>query len=303
MRKIGPIGATSLFSWCFVCQDNWYQLNSVSASLPCLLAPRASDHPLCSLLLPRSCLLQADSERLLQLWVSAVQSGIATAFSQARLDDSPRGPGQVPSRGGCRARRPREGRHPFPKAPWPLSVYLWLPQGSGYLATSSSATLGCGGMARGREPGGVGHVAAQVQGVDGNAQCCDCREPAPEWASINLGVTLCIQCSGIHRSLPAPASGWGRGRGLARAHRSGSSLPSCPGWHWAQCPGLARGVYWRDWRCGVRALEGRGTHEEQSEGRGHEASASLGGPPPESVWRKEGNSRAREGKWLERMKP
>lgn len=65
----------------------------------------------------------------------------------------------------------------------------------------SAATLGSGGMTRGREPGGVGHVAAQVQSVDGNAQCCDCREPAPEWASINLGVTLCIQCSGIHRSL------------------------------------------------------------------------------------------------------
>uniref|UniRef100_A0A2K6T4B0 Arf-GAP with coiled-coil, ANK repeat and PH domain-containing protein n=1 Tax=Saimiri boliviensis boliviensis TaxID=39432 RepID=A0A2K6T4B0_SAIBB len=115
----------------------------------------------------KSCFLQADSERLLQLWVSAVQSSIASAFSQAHLDDSPRG----------------------------------LGQGSGHLAIGSAATLGSGGMARGREPGGVGHVAAQVQSVDGNAQCCDCREPAPEWASINLGVTLCIECSGIHRSL------------------------------------------------------------------------------------------------------
>ncbi|XP_023412166.1 arf-GAP with coiled-coil, ANK repeat and PH domain-containing protein 1 isoform X2 [Loxodonta africana] len=115
----------------------------------------------------KSCLLQADSERLLQLWVSAVQSSIATAFSQARLDDDPRAPGQA----------------------------------SGHLAIGSAATLGCGPMARSRESGGVGHVAAQVQSVDGNAQCCDCREPAPEWASINLGVTLCIQCSGIHRSL------------------------------------------------------------------------------------------------------
>ncbi|XP_030152160.1 arf-GAP with coiled-coil, ANK repeat and PH domain-containing protein 1 [Lynx canadensis] len=115
----------------------------------------------------KSCFLQADSERLLQLWINAVQSSIATAFSQARLDDGPWGPGQ----------------------------------GSGPLAVGSSATLGCGGTARGRESGGAGHVAAQVQSVDGNAQCCDCREPAPEWASINLGVTLCIQCSGIHRSL------------------------------------------------------------------------------------------------------
>lgn len=71
----------------------------------------------------------------------------------------------------------------------------------------SAATLGPCRTTRGREPGGVGHVAAQVQSVDGNAQCCDCREPAPEWASINLGVTLCIQCSGIHRSLPK-AQAW-----------------------------------------------------------------------------------------------
>ncbi|XP_063762550.1 BAR_ACAPs and ArfGap_ACAP domain-containing protein isoform X1 [Eleginops maclovinus] len=35
----------------------------------------------------------------------------------------------------------------------------------------------------------------------GNLRCCDCGEEEPRWASINLGVTVCIQCSGIHRSL------------------------------------------------------------------------------------------------------
>lgn len=44
-------------------------------------------------------------------------------------------------------------------------------------------------------------VLDQVQRIPGNAQCCDCNEPAPEWASINLGISLCIECSGIHRSL------------------------------------------------------------------------------------------------------
>uniref|UniRef100_V9KIC8 Arf-GAP with coiled-coil, ANK repeat and PH domain-containing protein n=1 Tax=Callorhinchus milii TaxID=7868 RepID=V9KIC8_CALMI len=41
----------------------------------------------------------------------------------------------------------------------------------------------------------------QVQGIRGNGGCCDCGEGQPEWASINLGITLCIECSGIHRSL------------------------------------------------------------------------------------------------------
>lgn len=38
-------------------------------------------------------------------------------------------------------------------------------------------------------------------GGAGNQRCCDCGEDEPRWASINLGVTVCIECSGIHRSL------------------------------------------------------------------------------------------------------
>ncbi|XP_076843422.1 LOW QUALITY PROTEIN: arf-GAP with coiled-coil, ANK repeat and PH domain-containing protein 1 [Brachyhypopomus gauderio] len=41
----------------------------------------------------------------------------------------------------------------------------------------------------------------EVQAIPGNGHCCDCGEPGPDWASINLGITLCITCSGIHRSL------------------------------------------------------------------------------------------------------
>lgn len=34
-----------------------------------------------------------------------------------------------------------------------------------------------------------------------NPYCADCGAPAPDWASLNLGVILCIECSAIRRSL------------------------------------------------------------------------------------------------------
>lgn len=36
---------------------------------------------------------------------------------------------------------------------------------------------------------------------EGNQRCCDCGKPNPRWASVNLGVFFCLECSGVHRSL------------------------------------------------------------------------------------------------------
>ncbi|XP_062868619.1 arf-GAP with coiled-coil, ANK repeat and PH domain-containing protein 2-like [Trichomycterus rosablanca] len=53
-----------------------------------------------------------------------------------------------------------------------------------------------------REKSVKGEGALQkVMAIAGNNVCCDCGQPEPKWASINLGITLCIQCSGMHRSL------------------------------------------------------------------------------------------------------
>ncbi|RUS17252.1 hypothetical protein BC937DRAFT_90211 [Endogone sp. FLAS-F59071] len=40
-----------------------------------------------------------------------------------------------------------------------------------------------------------------VREMAGNDQCADCQATEPQWASINIGTILCIECSGIHRSL------------------------------------------------------------------------------------------------------
>ncbi|SPT17345.1 unnamed protein product [Triticum aestivum] len=34
-----------------------------------------------------------------------------------------------------------------------------------------------------------------------NRECADCKSKGPRWASVNIGIFVCMQCSGIHRSL------------------------------------------------------------------------------------------------------
>lgn len=107
----------------------------------------------------KSCLLQADSERQQQGWISAVQNSIASAFQERRED----------------THSPRE--------------------------RCSSVSSGGGGGVFGEQDKPGREALEEVQAIPGNRQCCDCGEPGPDWASINLGITLCIVCSGIHRSL------------------------------------------------------------------------------------------------------
>uniref|UniRef100_A0A3Q3WHA9 Arf-GAP with coiled-coil, ANK repeat and PH domain-containing protein n=1 Tax=Mola mola TaxID=94237 RepID=A0A3Q3WHA9_MOLML len=108
----------------------------------------------------KSCMMQADSEKLRQAWIKAVQNSIATAFRE-KGDDSEK-----------------------------------LDRKS----STSTGSLDSGGEPK--EKSLKGESALQkVLAIPGNACCCDCGQPDPRWASINLGITLCIQCSGIHRSL------------------------------------------------------------------------------------------------------
>ncbi|XP_026789194.1 arf-GAP with GTPase, ANK repeat and PH domain-containing protein 1 isoform X3 [Pangasianodon hypophthalmus] len=40
-----------------------------------------------------------------------------------------------------------------------------------------------------------------IRNMRGNSRCADCEAQNPDWASLNLGALICIECSGIHRNL------------------------------------------------------------------------------------------------------
>ncbi|NWI62013.1 ASAP1 protein, partial [Todus mexicanus] len=44
-------------------------------------------------------------------------------------------------------------------------------------------------------------IIERIRGIPGNRECCDCSAPDPTYISINLGILICIECSGIHREM------------------------------------------------------------------------------------------------------
>uniref|UniRef100_A0A671K9J4 Arf-GAP with coiled-coil, ANK repeat and PH domain-containing protein n=1 Tax=Sinocyclocheilus anshuiensis TaxID=1608454 RepID=A0A671K9J4_9TELE len=108
----------------------------------------------------KSCMMQADSEKLRQAWIKTVQNSIATAFRDKAEDAE---------------KMDRK-------------------------SSASSGSLDSGGEVKERSLKGESALQ-RVMAIGGNSSCCDCGQPEPRWASINLSITLCIQCSGIHRSL------------------------------------------------------------------------------------------------------
>lgn len=49
-------------------------------------------------------------------------------------------------------------------------------------------------------------LLGELRRIPGNEVCADCGAESPKWASLNLGVLLCIECCGIHRSFGVQVS-------------------------------------------------------------------------------------------------
>ncbi|WCJ25198.1 ARF-GAP domain 2 [Euphorbia peplus] len=44
-------------------------------------------------------------------------------------------------------------------------------------------------------------ILAGLLKMPDNREGADCKSKGRRWASVNLGIFICMQCSGIHRSL------------------------------------------------------------------------------------------------------
>ncbi|XP_048353579.1 arf-GAP with SH3 domain, ANK repeat and PH domain-containing protein 2-like [Sphaerodactylus townsendi] len=47
----------------------------------------------------------------------------------------------------------------------------------------------------------TGAIIEEIKRMPGNSMCCDCSASDPAWLSINWGILICIECSGIHREM------------------------------------------------------------------------------------------------------
>ncbi|RDD39577.1 Arf-GAP with coiled-coil, ANK repeat and PH domain-containing protein 2 [Trichoplax sp. H2] len=113
----------------------------------------------------KGCILQADDASTRDMWIRMIQDSIAAAFREGETSGDSLDP-VIDSE----------------KSP-------------------SIATVSLNDTSKGQEKKAELRVVDELQQVPGNNKCADCGKSDPTWASINLGILLCIECSGIHRSL------------------------------------------------------------------------------------------------------
>lgn len=144
--------------------------------------------------------LQAEDELAKQEWMSALQSVIAVLLDRHDLHTLPGPSGgqpKTPSRpthtrtaSGTVSLEEYDRALDGPKSPFGQASKDGKAVSSNDFAAS-----------RPRSPPPSASPRAILRAVRGNHECAECGAADPDWASLNLGILLCIECSGVHRNL------------------------------------------------------------------------------------------------------
>lgn len=152
----------------------------------------------------KSHILQADSESACKTWISAIQAGVNAAFH-----DTDRG--SIPKLSGSSDKEKSDSKDDDKMVDDCGRSYVPLrdrenddeDDGDDENCPDSSETDGSGkdNSSSQKAPDKPRRAYKIILDMPGNNACADCGALDPKWASINLGITLCIDCAGIHRSL------------------------------------------------------------------------------------------------------
>lgn len=138
---------------------------------------------------------QATNEEDMKSWISAVNNALQTAVETVHKPDRP-STDSLPGLARRDIASVLTGKSPSMSSH--RNTY-------GSKAPSRHATVGerPGQYRREETQGDEGKLLRQVREADPhNKVCADCgSEIKVDWVSINLGIIICIECSGIHRSL------------------------------------------------------------------------------------------------------
>ncbi|CAM9882221.1 unnamed protein product [Ectocarpus sp. 12 AP-2014] len=129
-------------------------------------------------------LLQAEDEDSHQQWVAAIKSEIERLLSSS-----------MPASADWDWQSPNSS----------ISTGTFTLTGAAAAAAAAAAAEkgeAAGGGAELAIPADMSLNKAQLTSLwEANPECVDCGAREPDWSSINLGVMMCIECSGIHRSM------------------------------------------------------------------------------------------------------
>lgn len=140
--------------------------------------------------------LQADSHETMNRWITAITESISAQLDKQRIAKP----------GNRRNSNASSNRSPAMTGSLPSSSL-------NAMSHHSDAKTSASGSSESKFPNSILQEADEelkkrekdmndvYEAQDENKRCADCEEKRPIWLSLNLGILICLECSGIHRSM------------------------------------------------------------------------------------------------------